>query len=378
MIQFEGEPSFDVGIKNVKRIEEVKSGDLKSPPLKVKVLGVGGAGCNIISRIFPHSFGNVEFAACDSSIKALSLCEGMKRFLVGESVTRGWGTGGDKEVARRIIQEAESDIKEFLDNTNLLFVVCSLSKGLGAGASPAIFKIAKEKGVLSVGFFVLPFEFEGEECVENSKKVLEELWHLVDGAVIVSNDALLNYSKEESGSSFSLDEAFAKIDEILEIFLQSVEVILYRPGLISVDFADLKSFLTKGKQIMITKGRGSGERCVEEAMEEIFYSPFWGEIPFRKVKGILLNIFAGKDFKVNQLKKIILSLREKAGYSIPINFGVYLERESSDDLTLTLISSVAKEPGFKGDKEPFRKELESGRYDQHDLDVPTFLRKKLT
>jgi len=366
LIEFESEQS----------IKKKDKGSPKVSPIKIKALGIGGAGCSIISRVCSQKWSNINFTVCDSSVKTLAECGNIEKILLGESLTRGWGTGGNREVGRRVAEEAENEIRDILKGVDLLFLVCALGKGLGAGASPVVLKIAKEKGLVSIGFFILPFNFEGKASVAASEEALNDLWQLVDGAVVVSNDTLLRIGKTYSdNTSISLKEVFAKIDEILGTLLQSIENILYNPGVIGLDFADLKSFLARGRQIMITTGKGTGERCVEEATEEMLYSPFWGEIPLKKAKGTLLSIWAGEEFKLSQLEKIILSLREKTSPHTPINFGVYLDESLSDKLVLTLLTSNATDSDLRFGKTS-RKKSELGDYNQQDLDIPTFLRKQ--
>ncbi|MBE0477970.1 hypothetical protein IBX65_02465 [Candidatus Aerophobetes bacterium] len=365
---------FDVGEK----LPEREGKELKLLHKKIKVLGIGGAGCNIVSRIYSRDWSYVDFLVCDSSMRTLSECQDVEKMLMGDSLTHGWGTGGDKEIARKVAQEAESKIKDVLRGADLIFVVCSLGKGLGTGASPVFFKIAREIGILSIGFFVLPFSFEGKESAANSQEALNSLWQLVDGALVVPNDVLLSIEKAQSENS-SLREVFSKIDAVFENLLQSVESVLFQPAVMGIDFADIKSFLIKGKKLMITTGEGTGEGCVEEAIEKIFYSSAWGEISLDKTKGALLIIKAGEAFKLTELEKIILSLQKRAALPIPITFGVYTDKELSDKLIITLMTCSADtqqiEPGKLDTL--YQQELKLKTYDEKDLDVPTFLRKNI-
>lgn len=369
MIQFES------GELRKKRVKEAIT-----PDTKVKVLGVGGAGCSIISRIHSRSWNHISFVAVDSSVRKLESCTGIQKLQLGGSVTRGWGTGGDKELARRIAEEAEDEIRRILTGVDLLFIVCGLGKGLGTGASPVILKVARETGCLSIGFFILPFNFEGQEKVANSKETLEKLWQMVDGAVVISNDVLLsieNSNLDSLPASLSLIEAFKKIDEVFELLLRSVEDILYTPGIISLDFTDIKSFLDRGKQIVIATGRGNGERCVEEAVEQVLYSPLWGEVPLKKTRGILLIIRSGENFKLRQLEKVVVSLKKQINSSVPINFGVYTKEELLDELLLTIMLSNTRSMELEiGEEKLYQKDFKLKVYDEQDLDVPTFLRKQ--
>ena len=347
--------------------------------IRIKILGVGGAGCSTVSRICSRSQGHSSFAVCDSSTKTLAKCENVEKLTLGISVTRGWGTGGDKEIAKKIAEDAENEIRGILDKVDLLFLICSLGKGVGAGASPVILKIAKEMGIVSIGFFILPFNFEGKESVISSEEALSNLWQLVDAAVIVSNDILLHTEKATlTNSSIPFGEIFTKVDQVFETLLQSIENSLFKKGVVDLDFADLKSFLVKGKQLIITTGEGSGQRCIEEAIERMLYSPFWGEVSLDKAKGILLCIQAGKNLKLNQLEKIILSLRQRTVGSVPITFGVYPEEDLSDKLILTLMISQPQTLELKrrGQEKVQQQELGLGGYNTNDLDVPTFLRKR--
>ncbi|MBC7190062.1 hypothetical protein H5U35_07670 [Candidatus Aerophobetes bacterium] len=353
----------------------------QSFPLKIKVLGVGGAGCGILSRIYSEKMPGIFFAVCDSSLKSLSFCEGMEKILLGEHVTKGWGTGGDKELAKKICEEAEDRIVEVLDGAELLFVVCGLGRGVGTGASPRILKFAKKQGIVSMGFFILPFGFEGKQVILNSQEALEELLQVVDGAVIVSNDNLLRMEEDEKEvGSLSLRQVFTKVDDVFKMLLESIWGIFFEPGLINIDFADIKSFLARGKQVMITTAEASGERGIEDAVEKVLYSPLWGEIPFKKAKGMLVIIKSGEDFRLSQLERIIASLRKKADPSAFLSFGVYTKESLKDRLILTLMTSnPSSTESFEVKVEEearYQQELKLGVYDKTDLDVPTFLRKK--
>jgi len=347
---------------------------------RIKIMGVGGAGCSILSRIYSQSWNHISFTAIDSNARKLEECAGIDKLQLGESVTRGWGTGGDKEIARRIAEESEDKIRKSLTGVDLLFVVCGLGKGLGTGASPVILKIAKEIGCLSIGFFILPFNFEGEEKVAEAKDALEKLWQMVDGAVVVSNNVLLNMENsnlEGISTPLSLKEAFMKIDEVFKLLISSIGNILYTPGIISLDFADIKSFLGRGRQIIIATGKGSGERRIEEAVEQVLYSPLWGKIPLKKTKGILLIIRSGENFELKQLERIILSLKKQVNPSVPINFGVYTENNLSDEISLTLMLSSTRNIELEmGEEKSYQQNLKLDIYDDQDLDVPTFLRKQ--
>lgn len=357
-----------------------KKSEKESTGPNIKVLGVGGAGCNIISRIFPHSWDYVSFVAIDSSEQTLRNCGEVDKLQLGGSAARGWGTGGDRELAHRFAEEAEEQLRSLLSGVDLLFLVCGLGKGLGAGASPVVLKIAREIGCLSIGFFILPFYFEGKEKVARSKEALVKLWQLVDGGMIISNDVLLQKNKmvRENSESlpFSVGEAFTKIDEVFENLVRSFEYILYNPGIISLDFSDIKAFLGKKGRITLSVGEGSGENFVQEAIEQVLYSSLWGRVPLKKARSVLLSIRADRELGLSELEKIILSLEKETASLAPFNFGLYLDDTLTGKIQLILMVSSIEIPELEKEEEEKPTQKELGIYYEHDLDVPTFLRKQ--
>ena len=344
---------------------------------KIRVVGVGGAGCGVISRIHTHAWNNINFVAIDSSSQTLKICGEVEKFQLGTSANRGWGTGGDREMAGRFAEEAEEEIRSLLSGADLLFVVCGLGKGTGSGASPVLLKIAREMGCLSIGFFILPFYFEGKERVLAAKQSLAKLWQLVDGGVIVSNDVLLQLDRENSANPpLSIEEAFTKIDEVFENLLKAVEHILYKRGIIDLDFADFRSFLEKRGRLMVFTGKFQRENFDEESLDDILRSSIWGKVSIQKARNLLLHVSCGVDFGLAHLEQIVLTLEKKFTPSLPLKFGVYPDKSLAGQMVITLLSTVAEiaELEVEDSEKPVQKELES--YDEHDLDVPTFLRKQ--
>jgi len=361
--------------------KQKKQKETKASSVKIKVIGVGGAGCNILSRIYSPSkySASVNFVGIDSCKRTLESCVGFDKLQLGTSVVRGWGTGEDKEIARRIAEEAEDEIRSILSGTDLLFLVCGLGRGIGTGASPVILKIAREIGILTIGFFILPFYFEGEKRVNSAKEGLQKLEQLTDGQVAISNNVLLRMSRENpNSSSLSVEEAFIKIDELFEMLLCSIEYILYNSGIINLDFADFNSFLSKGNQIIINRGKGRGENYVEEAFDQVLESPFWGRISLNKANGILLSIHAGKEFPLDQLERILVLLQKESNNLTTPSFGIYTDENMSEELILTLMVSTGKEARseIKEEDKFYQQDLDLRVYNQHDLDVPTFLRRQ--
>ncbi len=340
---------------------------------QIKVMGIGGSGCKIISRLKFKKREFIRFVAVDTSRKELENCEIEEKLLLGNSITQGWGTGGDLKIGKKVAMEGEGGIRELLRDVDLLFLVCGLGKGMGAGASSVVARIAKEMNCITVGFFILPFRFEGEKRTNQAKIVLGKLEELVDSLMIVNNDFLLHNSQ----GPLSFQEGFGKIDEILEVSLKAMEYLLFTPGLISIDFADIKNVLSKKGEVKITMGKGKGEKAGEEAIKQALFSPLWGEISLREASSFLVGIRGGGKFSVNQLKKIALAIQEEAKNTTEVSIGVSIDDELSDEVTLILIASGIKieQKGEVDEEKLYQEKLDLGTYGEDNLDIPTFLRK---
>jgi len=361
MIEFESSPK---GLNNIATKPFVP---------QIKVIGIGGGGCRVISRLKSIKRGFIRFTALDTSKKELENCKVEEKILLENSFTQGWGTGGDSQIGRKVAMEGENRLREILRGVDLLFLVCGLGKGIGSGASSVVAQIAKELGCLTIGFFILPFYFEGEKRAAQAKKTLEKLEELVNGLMIINNDSLLKLDNPQG--SLSLEEGFRKVDELLEISLKAMEYLLFTPGLISIDFADVKNALSKKGEVKITMGKGKGEKAGEEAVRQALSSPLWGGISLKKTSSILLGIRGGKKFSLNELEKMALTIQEEAEDTTEFSMGVSIDDELSNEVILTLVASGIKmEKEVKREK-PYQEKLDLGTYDEDNLDIPTFLRK---
>lgn len=342
---------------------------------QIKVMGLGGGGCRIISRLKSIERRYIRFVGLDTSKKELENCEIEEKLLLGDSLTRGWGTGGNSQIGKKSAMEGEGRIRELLRDVDLLFLVCGLGKGMGVGASPVVAQIAKELNCLIIGFFVLPFYFEGKRRTAQAKKTLEKLRELIDGLMVINNDSLLKLDNSQSPLFFK--EGFEKVDEVLEVSLKTMEYLLFTPGLINIDFADVKNVLSKKSEVRITMGKGKGEKAGKEAIKQALFSPLWGKISLRKVSSILLGVRGGKKFSLTQLEKIALAMQENTEDATEVTMGVGIDDELSNEIIVTLIvSGIEMEEKEKIKKEKlYQEKLDLGVYDENNLDIPTFLRR---
>lgn len=356
---------------------ESDSPEAKSAPgptsVCMRTMGIGGAGCNILSRLSPLSPG-VEFVAISTSRQDLERCKVRKRLQLGESVTGGWGTGGDPEMGRRIVLEEKDRVREVLKGTDLLFLVCGLGKGTGTGISPVIAQLAKEMGILTLGLVVLPFHFEGEKRGNQAENALAQLEEILSSLLVVPNDILL----EDPGKTGSLEAELVKVDRVFGEAIQAVGDLLLYPGLISLDFADIRGFFRKKGRIQISQGRGTGEGAAREAARQAVSSPLVGRVSLKEAQCILFNIRGGKGLKLSGVEEATLMVREDASPRTEIIFGVSVDEDLSEEVVLTLIASggeARSEGEARRKSQVHQKELDLKIYEGEDLDIPAFLRK---
>ncbi len=356
---------------------ESDSPESKSAPdltsVCMRAVGIGGAGCNILSRLNPSSSG-IEFVAISTSRQDLERCKVKKKLQLGESITGGWGTGGDPETGKRIILEEKERVEEVLKGTDLLFLISGLGKGTGTGVSPIVAQLATKMGVLTLGFLVLPFHFEGEKRVNQARNGLAQLEEVLSALMVIPNDFLL----EDPGKGSSLEEKLVKIDMVFGEAIHAVGDLLLYPGLISLDFADIRSFFQKKGRIQISMGMGTGEGAAREAAKEAISSPLVGRIPLKQARCILLNIRGGKKLSLSGVEEATLMVRENASPRTEVIFGVSVDEDLSEEVILTLMAAGGEaraEGEAKRKKEVYQRELDLRVYEGEDLDVPAFLRK---
>ncbi|MCD6472629.1 cell division FtsZ family protein [Candidatus Aerophobetes bacterium] len=347
----------------------------ESSSIRIKVLGVGGAGCNILSRLRCSSLNEIKFIALDTDRKNLAECKRKKIVQLGENISGGWGTGGDPEIGRQIALEEKSRLKKILEDADLLLLISGLGKGTGTGISPVTVQLAKEMNKLVLALVIFPFYFEGDEKLSKAKKGLQELEKVADALMVVYNDDLL---KEKD---ISLKEGLKKIDGVLESTVRAISGLFFHPSLIGMglDFADIKSFLKKRGYMQVAVGKGKGKEAAINALKEAIPSPMQHKVSFEKTKGIILNIRGGKNLLLSQVEKAASLVKRGISREVEFFWGVSVDENLSDEVSLTLIT-LNSQMHSKREKEEKRKpsqgELNLKIYEDDDLDIPTFLRKR--
>jgi cell division protein FtsZ len=373
---------------------------------QIKVVGVGGGGSNAVNRMITEGLRGVDFIAVNTDAQALLMSDAPQRIRIGDKLTRGLGAGGDPEVGRKAAEESSDDLAETIRGADMIFVTCGMGGGTGTGAAPVIAEIAKSTGALTIGVITRPFSFEGSRRQGLAMDGVESLKEKVDTLIVIPNDRLLEIVDKRA----SMTEAFRTADDVLRQGIQGISELITVPGLINLDFADVRSIMSGGGASLMSVGRGMGETRASEAAESAIASALL-DVTIDGAKGILFNITSGPTlslFEVNEAAEIV---RRKAHPDANIIFGAVIDESLDEELRITLIATgfdtASKRKPYVAGKKPTR-ELDSKTiafpqkkarenyareeqpqpqpqsqprpepvYDPEDLEVPTFLRKRM-
>ncbi len=337
----------------------------------IKVVGTGGAGANAISRMVREHLRGVEFIAMNTDAQALELTEAMVRVQLGEKLTRGLGAGGDHAVGRKAAEESREAIAEAVAGADMVFVTAGMGGGTGTGSASVVAEIAKKSGALTIAIVTKPFTFEGAHRNRTAEQGIKSLMGNVDTLVIIPNDRLLDLCDKKT----SVDGAFRLADEVLHHGVQAIAEVITVPGLINLDFADVRAIMKDAGPAWMSIGRGTGQNRAIDAARQALASPLL-DVTMQGAKGVLFNI-AGSNltlFEVNNAAEII---RQAVDPQANVIFGVVTDPNMSNDIRLTLIAT-----GFKtretmdgADQEKELTSLLKGIKDD-ELDIPSFSRQR--
>lgn len=377
---------------------------------KIKVVGVGGSGGSAVARMIEGGLKGVEFIAINTDSQALHHSPAKKKIHIGKTITRGLGAGMDPEMGLKAAEENKQEIQEVLKGADMVFITCGLGGGTGSGASPVVAQIARDAGALTVAVVTKPFSFEGAQRNQIADAALRELAERVDTIITIPNDRLLQIIDKKT----SLLEAFHIVDQILQQGVQGISDLITIPGLINVDFADVKSVMSNAGSALMGIGKAAGENRAIDAAKAAIDSPLL-EMSVDGAKGILFTITGGASlgmFEVNEAARIVT---EAADPNARIIFGAVIDDEMKDELKITVVATgfgdvprtvtrvqasnpfrdvntLARSTGTPIKKEepkpmssrpmvpPAKSILDEERVDNSedsDLDIPAFIRKKM-
>ena len=301
---------------------------------KIKVVGVGGGGCNAVNRMIESGVQGVSFMAVNTDRQALTRCTAETKLQIGEKLTKGLGAGGNPEVGQKSAEENMEDIAKFIGDADMVFVTAGMGGGTGTGAAPIIAKVAKDAGALTVGVVTKPFSFEGKKRSEHAELGIKFLKKFVDSLIIVPNDKLLL----QAGKDTSLLEAFDMADEVLKQGVRGISDIITNDSLINLDFADVQTVMKDKGVAHMGVGRGQGENRVEDAVVTATQSPLL-ETSISGAKSILLNIMGGYDISMQDVQSIADKVTEKADKDAMVIFGASIDDQLQDEIVVTVIAT---------------------------------------
>ena len=302
--------------------------------IRIKVVGVGGAGGNALARMDRSKSDLLESLVVNTDVQALNDIKSISTVPIGPRVTGGLGSGGSPEIGRKAIRESHDKISKLLDGADMVFVTAGMGGGTGTGAAPIIADIAKRQGALTVAVVTKPFSFEGIARTEIAKHGLERLEKHVDTLVTIENDRLLS----SLGGDISLENAFQLADEVLREAVEGIYEIVAVPGLVNVDFADLRSVIKRGGKAFMAIGKGRGKSAVQDAIQNTLSNRLL-DVPTSGVESILLNIRCGKDLTLNDVNNVAGLINKANNSKARVVFGVVQESRWKQRVEITLIAT---------------------------------------
>ena len=305
-----------------------------STQVRIKVVGVGGAGGNAIARMAASGLHCVEILAVNTDVQALGRLTRIPTFAIGPNTTAGMGSGGDPDIGRRAMKESQGQVAQLLEGLDLLFIAAGLGGGTGTGAAPILADVARRQGILTVAVVSRPFSFEGQHRLDIASRGQDQLTQKVDTIIAVDNDRLL----PPMGATASLEKAFKLADEVLRQGVQGISEIVTVPGLVNVDFADLRAVMKGGGPSFMAMGEGKGKRAAVGAARAALATPLF-DAPVRGAQGILLNVRGGSDLALEEVHEVADLVREASGRQANVIFGVVQQRGWKKRAAVTLVAT---------------------------------------
>ncbi|MDR1392029.1 MAG: cell division protein FtsZ [Clostridiales bacterium] len=345
-------------------------------PAKIMVVGIGGGGNNAVNRMITEKLGCVSFVAVNTDMQDLMNSLAEFKLQIGEKITKGLGAGAQPEIGRKSAEESREEIAEALKGVDMVFVTAGMGGGSGTGAAPVVAKIAKEMGILTVAIVTKPFSFEGKVRATNAADGIEQLKDSTDTLIVIPNNRLLQVSANRT----SLTDAFKMADEVLLQGVQAISDLISKAGLISLDFADIRTIMKNTGYAHMGVGTSSGENRAEDAAKKAIHSPLL-ETTIEGAKGVILNVTGGTGlglFEVNTAAELV---RQAADEEANIIVGAIIDENIGDEIQITVIATgfeVSNSKNKLADKKSFIETRTSSlfsKFDEDDLTIPTFLRK---
>ena len=350
---------------------------------RIKVVGAGGGGGNAVNRMISAARKGVQFIAVNTDLQALGRCQADTRVNIGRKLTRGLGSGGDWTKGRDAADESRAELSELVKDSDMVFITAGMGGGTGTGSSPVVAELAKMAGALTIGVVTRPFSWEGKVRNETAEEGIKNLRDKVDALIVIPNDRLAQVVDHKT----SLEDAFRIADDVLRQGVQGIADLIVNPGVINLDFADVKAVMSEAGEALMGIGFGSGDSRAEDAAKQAVSSPLL-ETSIDGARGILFNITGGRDLTLHEITKAAQIVRASADPNANIIFGVVSDERMQGEVKITVIAT-----GFGGGKIP-TSQFESARSDRssflppeqpakpefgtddEDINIPAFLRHR--
>jgi len=366
----------------VDSVEE--SGIMIDGTATIKVIGVGGGGTNAVNRMVDSGIRGVEFVAVNTDRQALLLSKAASKIQIGEKITRGLGAGANPDIGAQAAEESKAEITEALRGADMVFVTAGMGGGTGTGAAPIVAACAKEMGILTIGVVTKPFTFEGKKRLSQADRGIESLKGKVDTLVVTPNDKLLQIIDRKT----SIVEAFKMADDVLRQGVQGISDLIAVPGLVNLDFADVKTIMLNTGMAHMGIGRASGENRAEDAAKQAVQSPLL-ETSIEGARGVIINITGGANLGLHEVNTAAEIIQRSVDPEANIIFGAVIDESLDEDIVVTVIATGFEKEEKVGSNVPVG-EIVSKAWDKkinsiptpqessnssNDLDIPSFLRK---
>ena len=334
----------------------------------IKVIGIGGGGGNAINNMINASLRGVDFIVANTDAQALEVSKAHTKLQLGVNITKGLGAGANPEIGRSAALEDADKIRQALDGTDMVFVTAGLGGGTGTGGAPVVAQIAKEIGALTVAVVTKPFNFEGRQRMKTADKGINELKETVDTMITIPNNRLLSLAAKKA----TFLEMLKKADDVLLYAVKGISDLITVPGLINLDFADVKTIMSEMGMALMGTGMSSGEDRATEAAQKAISSPLLEDVSIGGAKGVLMNISSGLDLTIDEVQEASSLIQKEAHEDANIIWGTVLDQSAGDELRVTVIATGIGEVDVR--PKPDLGVIRGSRHDD-DLEIPTFLRR---
>jgi len=335
---------------------------------KIKVIGIGGGGGNAINNMINANLRGVDFIAANTDAQALEISKANTKLQLGVNITKGLGAGANPEIGRSAALEDADKLRQTLEGSDMVFVTAGLGGGTGTGGAPIVAQLAKEIGALTVAVVTKPFNFEGRQRMRTADRGIKELKEVVDTIITIPNNRLLSLAAKKA----TFLEMLKKADDVLLYAVKGISDLITIPGLINLDFADVKTIMSEMGMALMGTGMASGEDRATEAAQKAISSPFLEDVSISGAKGVLMNISSGLDLTIEEVQEASSLIQKEAHEDANIIWGTVLDQSAGDELRVTVIATGIGEIDAR--PKPDLGVIHGSRRED-DLEIPTFLRR---